>query len=47
MKKSPLRAAFTSLPPVARRDRRIATLKRRVAELGQDLASGDQLTRPA
>ena len=33
MKRSPLRAAFTRLPPVAHRDQRIAKLKRRVAKL--------------
>lgn len=33
MKRSPLRAAFTRLPPVAHRDQRIATLRRRVTKL--------------
>ena len=33
MKRSPIRAAFSRLPPVAHRDRRIAKLTRRVAKL--------------
>ena len=33
MRRSPLRSAFSSLPPVARRDQRIAKLTRRVAKL--------------
>ena len=40
MKRSPLRAAFTRLPPVSRRDRRIRKLE-------HDLESGDQLIHPS
>jgi hypothetical protein len=49
-----LRSAFTRLPPVARRDRRIGALDRRLkdlrdelARLRQEMASGDELTRPS
>ena len=51
---SPLRSWFGRLPPVARRDQRLAALTRRVeklreenARLERELASGDQLTRPS
>jgi hypothetical protein len=54
MSASMIRSMFGRLPPVARRDQRIAKLDRRVQELRdqnarleQRLASGEQLTRPS
>ncbi len=51
---SRLRSWFRRLPPVARRDQRLAALTRRVRKLGaenarleRELAGGDQLTRPS
>ncbi len=54
MSGSRLRSAFRRLPPVARRNERVADLTRRVKKLRSQnvrlkrrLASGDQLTRPS
>jgi len=42
-----IRSVFGRLPPVARRDTRVAELSDENARLKQQLASGEQLTRPS